>query len=89
MDEARRNTRLLKRQQMLYEGEGYEESGYTQTEVSLLLLRLPPDVRTMFRMRYFDGYSATELGEIFHLPPATVRTKLSRAKQLLQKEIER
>lgn len=89
MDEARRNTRLLKRQQMLYEGEGYEESGYTQTEVSMLLLRLPPDVRTMFRMRYFDGYSATELGEIFHLPPATVRTKLSRAKQLLQKEIER
>ena len=89
MDEARRNTRLLKRQQMLYEGEGYEESGYTQTEVSLLLLRLPQDVQTMFRMRYFDGYNATELGEIFHLPPATVRTKLSRAKQLLQKEIER
>ena len=53
----------------------------------MLLLRLPPDVRTMFRMRYLDGYSAAELAEIFHMPAATVRTKLMRAKQLLQKEV--
>ena len=87
LDEMRRNTRFLNRQQMLYEGEGYEESGYTQTEVSLLLLRLPPDVRTMFRMRYLEGYSAAELAEIFHMPSATVRTKLARARQLLKKEL--
>ncbi|MBR0508241.1 MAG: RNA polymerase sigma factor [Clostridia bacterium] len=89
MDEARRTTRFLKRQQMLYEGEGAEEPGFSQAEMSLLLLRLPPDVRAMFRMRYLDGYSAAELAEIFRMPAATVRTKLSRAKQLLQKEISR
>ena len=87
MDEARRATRFLKRQQMLYEGEGFEESGFAQVETTLLLLRLPPDVRTMFRMRYLEGYSAAELAEIFHLPAATVRTKLSRARQLLKKEL--
>ena len=87
LDEARRNLRLLNRQQLLYEGEGAEESGFAQTEVSLLLLRLPPEMRTLFRMRYLEGYSASELGEIFNMPPATVRTKLSRARQLLQKEI--
>ena len=87
MDEARRNTRFLKRQQMLYEGEGFEESGFADVEASLLLLRLPPEIRTMFRMRYLEGYSAAELAEIFHMPAATVRTKLSRARQLLQKEL--
>lgn len=87
LDEARRNARFLKRQQLLYEGEGAEESGYAQAEAELLLLRLPPDVRAMFRMRYLEGYSAAELAELFHMPPATVRTKLSRARQLLQKEI--
>ena len=87
MDEARRNTRFLRRQQLLYEGEGEEEPGFAQAETSLLLLRLPPDIRTMFRMRYLEGYSAAELAEIFHMPAATVRTKLSRARQLLQKEI--
>ena len=89
MDEARRNTRFLKRQQQLYEGEGFEESGFARVETSLLLLRLPPDVRTMFRMRYLEGYSAAELAEIFHMPAATVRTKLSRARQLLKKEISK
>ena len=87
LDEARRSARLLNRQQLLYEGEGAEESGYAQAEAELLLLRLPPDVRAMFRMRYLEGYSAAELAELFHMPPATVRTKLSRARQLLQKEI--
>ena len=89
MDEARRNTRFLMRQQLLYEGEGFEESGFSQVETTLLLLRLPPDVRTMFRMRYLEGYSAAELAEIFDMPAATVRTKLMRARQLLQKEIGR
>ena len=89
LDEARRNMRFLNRRQLLYEGEGAEESGYAQTEAELLLLRLPPEMRTLFRMRYLEGYSAAELGEIFHMPPATVRTKLSRARQLLQKEIYR
>ena len=89
MDEARRNTRFIKRQQMLYEGEGFEESGFSEVETSLLLLRLPPDIRTMFRMRYLEGYNAAEIAEIFQMPSATVRTKLSRARQLLKKEIER
>lgn len=87
MDEARRSTRFLKRQQLLYEGEGAEEPGFSEAEVSLLLLRLPPDVRTMFRMRYLEGYNAAELAEIFRMPSATVRTKLSRARQLLKKEL--
>ena len=87
LDEARRNLRFLQRQQMLYEGEGFEERGFSETEMSMLLLNLPPDVRTMFRMRYLEGYSAAELAEIFDLPAATVRTKLSRARQLLKKEL--
>lgn len=87
LDEARRNARFLNRQQLLYEGEGAEEYGYAQTEAYLLLNRLPPELQTLFRMRYLEGYSAAELGEIFRMPSATVRTKLSRAKQLLRKEL--
>ena len=87
LDESRRAVRLLQRQQLLYEGEGEEEQGFSQAEVSLLLLKLPPESRTLFTLRYLEGYTASELGELFHMPPATVRTKLSRARQLLQKEL--
>ena len=87
LDEARRNARFLNRQQLLYEGEGAEESGYAQTDANLLLSRLPPELQTLMRLRYLEGYSAAELGELFHMPSATVRTKLSRARQLLKKEL--
>ena len=87
LDETRRNARFLKRQQILYDGEAEEESGFSQTETELLLLRLPADVRTLFRLRYLEGYNAAELGEMFDMPPATVRTKLSRARQMLKKEL--
>ena len=87
LDETRRNARFLKRQQLLYEGEGAEEPGYAQTEACLLLCRLPQELQTLMRMRYIEGYSAAELGELFHMPPATVRTKLMRARQLLRKEL--
>ena len=87
LDEARRNARFLERQQLLYEGEGAEESGYAQTDANLLLSRLPSELQTMFRLRSLEGYSAAELGEMFHMPSATVRTKLSRARQLLRKEL--
>ena len=58
-----------------------------RAETELLLLRLPPEDRTLFRLRYLEGYSAVELAEMFDMPSATVRTKLLRARQLLKKEI--
>jgi RNA polymerase sigma-70 factor (ECF subfamily) len=87
LDEMRRNTRFLKRQELLYEGEGADEPGYAQTEAFLLLGKLPPELQTLIRLRYLEGYSAKELGELYHMPPATVRTKLARARQLLKKEL--
>ena len=87
LDEARRGARLLQKQRYLLDEEAAEERGYSRAETELLLLRLPPDVRTIFRMRYLEGYSAADLGEIFDMPAATVRTKLLRARQLLKKEM--
>ena len=87
LDGARRSACLLRKQRYLLDEEAAEERGYSRAETELLLLRLPPDVRTIFRMRYLEGYSAADLGEIFDMPAATVRTKLLRARQLLKKEM--
>lgn len=87
LDSMRRNAMLQRKQGMLLDEEGQEEDGFSQAETELLLLRLPPEIRTLFRLRYLEGYSAVELGEMFDLPAATVRTKLLRARQLLKKEM--
>lgn len=87
LDGARRSARLLQKQRYLLDEEAAEERGYAQAETELLLLRLPPEDRTLFRLRYMEGYSAADLGEMFDMPAATVRTKLLRARQLLKKEM--
>ena len=62
-----------------------EEPGYQQVETELLLSRLPEPDRTMFRLRYLEGYTARELAELYGLPAGTVRAKLSRSAKRLSK----
>ena len=87
LDGVRRTALLQRKQSLLLDEEEREESGFSRAETELLLLRLPAEDRTLFRLRYLEGYSAVELGEMFDMPAATVRTKLLRARQLLKREM--
>jgi len=59
---------------------------YEELEQKDLLAKLPKEERMLFVMRYVEGYNSRELGEIFSMPPATVRMKLASARKKLQKE---
>ena len=87
LDGVRRSALLQRKQNLLLDEEEQMESGFSRTETELLLLRLPAEDRTLFRLRYLEGYSAVELAEMFDMPPATVRTRLLRSRQLLKKEM--
>lgn len=60
----------------------------SQAAVAQLIARLPESEKALFIMRYFEGYNARELGELFGLPPATVRSRLASAKRRLREWIE-
>ena len=70
------------------------EPGYTADQGMLkivnamLLQRLQPQDRAMFQLRYFDGYSAEEIARMMELPPGTVRSRLSRCRKVLKRELE-
>lgn len=87
LDGARRSALLQRKQRLLADEEEGEEDGFSRAETELLLLRLPVEERTLFRLRYLEGCTAVELGEMFDLPSATVRTRLLRARQRLKKEM--
>ena len=87
LDGVRRSALLKRKQNLLLDEEEKMESGFSRTETELLLLRLPAEDRTLFRLRYLEGYSAVELAEMFDMPPATVRTRLLRARLSLKKEM--
>ncbi len=42
----------------------------------------------MLEMCYWHELDSTQLGEIFEMPPATVRTKLARARKALRAQLD-
>ncbi|MDE7220335.1 MAG: RNA polymerase sigma factor [Oscillospiraceae bacterium] len=64
------------------------EEDLSQAAVAQLIARLPDAERALFNLRYFEGYNAKELGDLFGLPSATVRSRLASAKRRLRQWIE-
>ena len=53
------------------------------------LEQLPVHYRTVFIMREVEGFSVAETAELLNLTPVNVKVRLSRARLLLQKEVEK
>ncbi|MBP3603034.1 MAG: RNA polymerase sigma factor [Lachnospiraceae bacterium] len=61
-----------------------ESEEMTAIEWEDLLNSLPDMEGVLFTMRYLQGYNSKQIGEIFAIPPGTVRSKLSSARKHLQ-----
>lgn len=64
------------------------EADFGAVHVSQMVGMLPESERALFSLRYFQGYNATELGEMFDLPPATVRARLLNSRKRLKEMLE-
>ena len=82
IDLLRRQSREALAGEETLEAQPFEED-FTALAVRQLMDRLPPEEKALFDLRYFRGYDSTELGELFDLPPATVRSRLSAARKRL------
>lgn len=69
-----------------------EETGepeeYTEIDNQQLIDTLPDEEKILFIMRYMQGYNSTELSTLFNLPPGTVRSRLSSARQNLKNALK-
>lgn len=59
------------------------EDDLSTLAVRQLVDRLPQEERAIFSLRYFAGYNAAELGDLFDLSPSTVRSRLASARRRL------
>ena len=50
--------------------------------------QLPEDLRAVVHLHYVEGYSTKEIAGIVVCPPATVRTRLHRAREALKKALD-
>lgn len=87
IDRARRAAAESAKLSVLDTEEAFDDPAFAEAEATALLLLLPEELRTLFRMRYIEGYNAAELGEMFDMNPSTLRSKLSAAKKILRREL--
>lgn len=59
-----------------------------QPDVLSAVLNLPVKYRTVIHLHYYCGYSVNEIAKIEKLNPSTVKTHLSRAREILKKTIK-
>lgn len=64
------------------------DPGLEAVENRLLLDKLTSEDRTLFYLRFEEGYNAAELAEMFGVPAGTIRARLSRMRKNLKKMIE-
>lgn len=57
-------------------------------DVLVCLMRLPEKYRVPLVLRYYGGFSASEIAELLHVPAATVRTRLARGKERMKRLLE-
>lgn len=63
----------------------FVEEDFTKAEVAELIAMLPEALQDLFAMRYLAGMDSNQIGESLHIPAATVRTRLRKARMLLRK----
>lgn len=80
IDRVRRN-----KKEPVPEGEPVKEDDLSEIIVRMLCNQLPGEEGTLFWMRYMEGYNSNELGEMYNLPPSTIRAKLSSARKKISK----
>ena len=82
IDQARKQSRETPAEEEQLALAAFEED-LSAVAVAQLVDRLPETERALFSLRAFAGYNASELGDLFDLPPSTVRSRLASARRKL------
>ena len=51
------------------------------------VMSLPPKYRIVIHLYYFEGYDQQEIADILHITRTNVQTRMSRARNILKKEL--
>ena len=62
--------------------------GPEHSEVMEAVLALPAKYRVPIYLHYYEGYSCEEVAALLHIPSATVRTRLRRARALMKTDLQ-
>lgn len=59
-----------------------------ENEVYGVVCKLPQNYRTVIYLLYYEGYKVHEISKLMNKPEGTIKTWLSRAREMLKQELE-
>lgn len=83
-----RRTILESEYEQNWHPEPLEDQGMQEVENTMVLQSIDPRDRAIFQLRYFDGYSAEEISQLMNIPPGTIRSRLSRCRKYLKRDLD-
>ncbi|MEE1076160.1 MAG: sigma-70 family RNA polymerase sigma factor [Acutalibacteraceae bacterium] len=66
----------------------YDTDNHEITEVRIALDNLPDDIRYVMVMHYIENFTIKEIQEVLKIPQGTVKSRLSRGRELLRLELK-
>lgn len=57
------------------------------THLYMAILNLPEELRILVTLYYIEGFSQKEIAEILHIQEGTIKSRLSRARDLLREQL--
>ena len=67
--------------------EGIYHENNNEMEFNQMIESLQPDLREIISLKYYSGYTLSEIAEILKIPEGTVKSRLNRALNLLRLEV--
>ena len=89
------NTAHKRRKKIIYLNDSPQEAQYEDfydlgnTDLSMAIAELKLEFRTVIFLHYFQDMKIKEIASALQIPTGTVKWRLSKAKSILQKELER
>jgi RNA polymerase sigma-70 factor (ECF subfamily) len=67
--------------------DGIYHDDHSELEFTQMIETLQPELREIISLKYYSGYTLREISEILNLPEGTVKSRLSRALNILRLEV--
>lgn len=64
-----------------------DSNDYSDIEIKEIFEKLPVKIRTVLMLYYGEQFSVKEIKDILHIPEGTVKSRLSKGRQLLKIEL--
>lgn len=90
IDEYRKNKREKEKIEKVMDSQIFQASEEIETmsSIEIAILKLPDKYKTVFSLRYVQGLNDKEISNILNIKQSTVRSRILRGKNKLQKILE-